>query len=67
MSVTNGTREREGTIEGGWVRSSEREGTSDGETDGGPKKGGLFLVTVDIVGKADLLWQNAVAQRSVGA
>ena len=46
MSVTNGTREREGTIEGGWVRSSEREGTSDGETDGGPKKGGLVLVTV---------------------
>jgi len=67
MSVTNGTREREGTIEGGWVRSSEREGTSDGETDGGPKKGGLVLVTVGIVGKADLLWQNAVAQRSVGA
>ena len=67
MSDANGTRERDGTTEGGWVRSSEREGTSDGETDGGPKKGGLVLVTVDIVGKADLLWQNAVAQRSVGA
>ena len=66
MLDANGTREsRDGTTkEGGRLIG---EGTSDGETGVVRKRRAGFGNGKGIVGKADLLWQNAVAQRSVGA